>query len=82
MGKPKSVTVKDVNTGELYRLYDIPGGSWPSGSTPRIVFECGVCKGRFPAEEWGGGCPGCKKAKDEKPKDDAKPRRRWTLTQD
>ena len=79
VGKRKSVTVRDVNTGELYVLQDLPIAGWPGGSAPKIVYECGVCKGRFPPEEWRNGCPGCaKKVKDEA----GKHKRRWTLTED
>ncbi len=81
MGKPKSITVQDANTGELYVLQDLPISAWPGGSAPKVVFECSVCKGRFPPDEWKSGCPGCaKKAKDEK--DGSKHKKRWTLTED
>jgi hypothetical protein len=81
VGKPKSVTVRDANTGELYVLQDLPIAGWPTGTAPKVVFECGVCKGRFPPEEWRGGCPGC--AEKAKKKDEGgKHKRRWTLTED
>jgi hypothetical protein len=83
VAKSKSVTVQDVNTGDLYQLIDIPIGSWPGGSAPKVVYECGVCHGRFAPDEWKAGCPGCaKKAKEDKEKEGAKHKRRWTLTED
>ena len=82
--KKKSATVVvDPNTGQRFVLQDLPIGSWPGGSAPKIVFECSVCKGRFPPDEWKSGCPGCaKKAKEDKEKEGAKHKRRWTLTED
>ncbi len=81
MGKPKSITVRDANTGELYLLQDLPIAGWPGGSAPRVVFECSVCKGRYTPDEWRGACPGCaKKAKDSA--DASKHKKRWTLTED
>jgi hypothetical protein len=78
VGKRKAITVRDANTGELYILQDLPISGWPGGAAPQVVFECGVCKGRFPPEEWKHGCPGCAK----KAKDEPKHKRRWTVTED
>ena len=82
MAKRKSLTVQDANTGERFVLQDLPIGSWPSGTAPKIVFECSVCKGRFTPEEWRGACPGCAKKAEHKPPEAPKHKRRWTLTED
>lgn len=56
----EATEVEDPNTGERYMMYALPVGGWPGA--PRIVYECPVCHGRFPPDEWTRGCPGCAKA--------------------
>jgi hypothetical protein len=84
VAKSKAKIVQDARTGEQFLMYDIDIASWPGASSaPKVVYECGVCHGRFPPEEWKAGCPGCaKKAKDAEAADKAKPKRKWTLSEE
>jgi hypothetical protein len=78
VGKPRVQTVRDAKTGELYLMYDLQVAGWPGGAgSPKLVYECGKCKGRFPPEEWTAGCPACAKKGAE-----AKPKEKWTLTKE
>jgi hypothetical protein len=79
--KPGVTTVQDANTGELYLLYDLDVAAWPGGGAPKLVYECSVCKGRFPPEEWKSGCPGCAKKAKEKAEEKSH-KKKWTLTED
>ena len=76
MSKPSVQTVRDAKTGELYLMYDIDVGAWPGCGSAKVVYECPKCHGRCPPDEWKCGCPGCAK------KADAKPKNKWTLTEE
>ena len=49
--------VEDAETGERYLMYALPIGAWPA--SPRVVYECSKCGGRFSPAEWSGDCPDC-----------------------
>ncbi len=49
--------VEDPNTGQRYLMYALPVGTWPA--SPRVVYECSSCRGRFAPADWSHGCPDC-----------------------
>lgn len=58
--------VEDPDSGQRYLMYNLPLSAWPG--SPRFVYECPTCHGRFEPAQWCGGCPDCTGAKKRKKK--------------